>query len=83
MKFKDQVVYCRKLYLALKECKERFDTEYMKLLYIKRHINKDVSPTFHLSDYGDLLDKTILEFKEDLQQYNILARLWAKLTWRI
>lgn len=80
MKFKDQVVNCRKLYLGIKECEKKFNIEYLRLLLIKRYINKDFSPTFKASDYALLMERTILEFKEDLQKYGIIARLCANLS---
>lgn len=67
MKFKEQVVECRKLYFYLD------GLDFANKQWIIEHNKNKFQENIELT----------MDFKVKLLEYNILARIWAKLTWRI
>ena len=75
MKFRDQVVECRKLYTSLYYARKTLKSDGVAL-------SKNLKSDFHELLYGRSY-RRILQTILEIKNYNILARIWAKLTWRI
>lgn len=73
MKFRDQVVECRKIYQTLNDY-YKMKKDVIKLGYDEWKKNSSlVEEIYYTIEYNRIIK----------QKYNILARIWAKLTWRI
>jgi hypothetical protein len=87
MKFREQVVACTKLYKELKIITN--ETNYKIKEFVKKAIQQPIpndeleKPSFKIWSMRRTLWGKQTEIYDLLQEFNLLARIWAKLTWRI